>query len=336
MAENALLKVLLDEGAYLSVDGVNSCGVEAGLGTVLARPVCVLHFSQIVKAAALPKMQKLLDKTLSTGTPLLLLFSDKEKADTALPLAEIQQKLVRLSGVCPLIALLEKDAGDIATQLLPFADFRIYASGMHERTNSDIQALDLPGAVECVRTLLSFLPLNCAENAPLLQAADEGTLFELQPNAAVQEISKCIADGKALFEVYHDTYSLLAFARVGGRCVGLLACEKGEMPLHAARFMQFCDCYSLPLIFLTEQPVVLQPMHLFMLAQSTAPKVCLGPVGSLRSLFDIQLGIEGRQEDAYDTVIPASEVKIQLINALEFLSVKRDVLPPHKHGNLPV
>lgn len=334
MAENALLKVLLDEGSHLSVDGMNSCGIEAGLGTVLSRPVCVLSFSQVVKAAALSKMQRLLDKALATGTPLLLLFSEKEKSEVR-DLALIQQRIIRLSGVCPIIALLEKDAGEVAKLLLPFADFRFYASGMHERTSCDVQALDLPGAIEGLRTLLSFFPLNCAENAPLLQVADNN-LSTLQANASAQEIIVYIADGSAKFELYRDTTTQLSFARVGGRSVGVIACAQSELPAHAARFIQFCDCYALPVVFVTEQPLSLYPMQLFMLAQATIPKVCLGPTGSLASLFDIRIGIEGTQDDVYDILLPAHAIRMQLINALELLSVKRDVLPPHKHGNLPV
>ena len=79
--------------------------------------------------------------------------------------------------------------------------------------------------------------------------------------------------------------------------------------MHAARFIQFCDCYSLPLVFLAEQHIALQPMQLFMLAQATTPKLCLGPAGALKSMFDIHLGIEGRQEDAYDTIVPAGDIK---------------------------
>lgn len=331
MAENALIKVLLDEGSYLSLNASVECGVESGLGTVLSRPVSVLLFSQMIKGAAAQKISALLDKTLSGGLPLLMLFSDCEKADAAFCCGDFLQQLIRLSGVCPVLALVEKEPGDAAARLLPFADFSIYASGMHERTSSCVQALDLPAAVECLRTLLSFLPLNCAERAPLLQASEK-----LSKDIGANEILKGIADDQALFEIYRDGYALAGFARIGGRVAGLLWSEKAILPRHAARFMQFCDCYSLPLLMGGGEKLSLDDTQLFMLAQATVAKLYLGDAGEYKQLFDLTLCLEGMEAVRYDTLATIHNVRSEICNALEFLSVKRDVLPPHKHGNMPI
>lgn len=331
MAENALLKVLLDEGSYLPFEQSNECGVEAGLGTVLSRPVSTLLFSQKIKNAAAQKIAHLLDKTLSTGTPLLMLFSDCERTDASFSSGEHLSKLVRLSGVCPVLALVEKEAGDVAQKVLPFADFSIFSSGMHDGTCSTVQTLDLPAGVEYMRTLLSFLPLNCAERAPLLQLIEKK-----HRTADANGLIASIADAQTTFEIYRDVYSHVCFARINGRSTGVLWCEKGTLPQHAARFIQFCDCYSLPLLLASEEELKLSNTQLFMLAKATAPKLFVGNAGEYRPLFDLTISLDGAEGNGYDLMTTKTEIRSSVCTALELLNVKRDVLPPHKHGNMPV
>lgn len=331
MAENALIKVLLDEGTYLPLNAGGDCGVESGLGTILSRPVSILLFSKMIKSSAMQKISLLLDKTLATGTPLLMLFSDREKAEASFSCGEFLQKLIRLSGVCPVVALVSNETGTVASRLLPFADFVVYASGLHDRTSTAIQTLDLPAAVECVRTLLSLLPLNCAEQAPLLRAVKKQRKQSDAHNVLIR-----IADPQTLFETYLDSHTQICFARIGGRCTGLLQTEKGTLPRHAARFIQFCDCYSLPIIIATESTLALDEVQLFVLAQSTVPKLCIGDAGESGRMFDFLLASESAECCGADATTGMEEIRMSVLNALEYLSVKRDVLPPHKHGNMPV
>ncbi len=331
MAENALLKVLLDEGSYLPMGGAIDCGVETGLGTVLSRPVSILLFSQQMKRTALHKIAQLLDKTLSTGTPLILLFSDCEIKDEAFSCGVFLQKLIRLSGVCPIAALVENETGETGKKILPFADFVVYASGMHEGTCSTSQALDLPAAVEYLRTLLSFLPLNCAERAPLLQVTKNKRVAE-----GANSLIDIIADSQALFEIYRDAHTRVCFARINGRSTGVLYSENGLFPQHATRFIQFCDCYSLPILIATDAALMLNSQQMFMLAQATVPKLCVGDAGENHPMFDLSIGLCDVQEAEYDLLSTSQTIRNDVSNAFELLCVKRDVLPPHKHGNMPV
>ena len=306
---NKLVNVLADEGSYLALTS-QECGVETGMMTVLSRPVCVITVDQHVKIGSEKQLLYMIDKTVQTGLPLLLLFSEKETLDSPLNFSAVTKALVRLSGVCPLIALMEKEAGELASVLIPFVDFCIYASGSHERSSSVYQALDLPDAVENLRTILSYLPLNCAEKAPLLKYTGGSK-------------QSSIADPETAFAVYFDAHTKLEFVRINGRSAGVITASNAALPAHAARFIQFCDCYSLPLILIAEADLTLDAKQLFLLAQATVPLVAVGEMQKHASLFDAVFStLDGTHDNVAKT--------------LEFLCVKRDVLPPHKHGNMPL
>ena len=56
-----------------------------------------------------------------------------------------------------------------------------------------------------------------------------------------------------------------------------------------------------------------------------------------KSFFDMVLTLTGDESAATaDDQASCGEIRILTINALELLSAKRDVLPPHKHGNMPL
>ena len=254
-------------------------------------------------------------KTLQTGTPLILLFAENETVDDIEPLLATLPQFIRLSGVCPIIALSLRDTGVAAEDILPYADFRIYGEGIHENTAADMQMLDLPAAVEKLRALLYCLPLNCAENPPVVQYAGK------RGSVRAANTVDMIADTGSAVEIYADPHLRIAFVRVNGKITAIIASDNGVIPQHAARFIQFCDCYSIPLLIVAEDTVVFTPLQLFVLSQSTATKILLGESANGSAAFDAVIS-----KQAIDAAI----------NALEYFSVKRDILPPHKHGNLPL
>lgn len=320
---NKLLRVLADEGSVLPVCAADDCGITSAFVTILTRPVSVLCVSESIKAGVEKTMLQLLEKAEQTGVPVLLLFSAEEKLENAVDLAKVQKALVRLSGVCPVLSIVEKEAGELAIALLSFSDFCIFASGSHTGSADVIQALDLPDAIENLRTLLSFLPLNCAENPPRT-AAKGGQPQARKRVQTAQDMLNEIVDPATVFTLYADTHTKLSFACINGRSVGVISAEQTSLPSHAARFIQFCDCYSLPVILIAESALTLQPQIVFMLAQATIPIICIGNEMFIASLADVHIAAD------------AENMRAEIVNALEYLSVKRDVLPLHKHGNLPL
>ena len=321
---NKLFHVLTDEGTGFVLHALDdNIGVETAYLSILSRPVCAVFVDQQVQIGAQAVVLQLLDKALQAGVPVLFLFSSDEVLATSVDAVAWQKALVRLSGVCPVLAVVEKDAGEMASALLPFSDFCIYASGSHECTGSVIQALDLPDAIENLRTLLSFLPLNCAENAPH-SAQNEQKAGSKKREKTAKDALHQIADQASVYDLYTDGHGKMSFARINGRSVGVIASEQETLPNHAARFIQFCDCYSLPLIVIAEHALSLNPQQVFMLSQATIPVIGIGNMTSILSMIDAHAELD------------AETLPFDIRQALEYLNVKRDILPPHKHGNMPL
>jgi len=103
-------------------------------------------------------------------------------------------------------------------------------SGVCHRTAPDDSA-----AIAKVRTLLSYLPSNNAEDPPRLPATepvdrDVSELDTMVPTAStklcvIKNVVKAVVDGGAIFEV-QEKYAqniVIGFARIGGRSVGVVA-----------------------------------------------------------------------------------------------------------------
>ncbi|WP_116027050.1 acyl-CoA carboxylase subunit beta [Thermomonospora umbrina] len=133
---------------------------------------------------------------------------------------------------------------------------------------------DEASCLEDVRYLLSFLPANNREAPPTTPTADppdrrNDRLLDVIPAEAnraydVRTVIEEIVDDTEYFEV-HEAWApniVCAFARMGGRPVGIVA----NQPAHlagvldiqasekAARFVQCCDAFNIPLISLVDVP----------------------------------------------------------------------------------
>jgi len=146
-------------------------------------------------------------------------------------------------------------------------------------------AVDMAGTVDnaapteeaCLKLVadfLSYLPQNVWEMPPVLPADDppdrrDEQLAHIVPKDRrkpydMRFVLKCIFDKGSLFEI-QPTFGkavICALARLGGRPVGIVASNPlvygGAMDSKAARkqshFMELCDTFHLPLIFLVDQP----------------------------------------------------------------------------------
>ena len=265
-----------------------------------------------------------------------LVFEDDEGVADQDGLMQVIKQIVRLSGVCPILALVCNDIGGMARKMLPFADFCIHCNA--ENISAGCHALvsaDVPSGMEKLRTLVSLLPSNCAEDAPLLDASDDN---DRSRNTKTQDFVQMLADTDSLLTLYCDQHAQAAIGRFGGRVAGIVAADD-VLPCDAARFVQFCDCYALPVIWITEKCLPHHDQLLYMLARATTVKVliALNEADSAAALFDVVLSRpESETVGKADDVAAGEELRQLLFNTLELLSVKRDVLPPHKHGNMPL
>jgi len=163
-------------------------------------------------------------------------------------------------------------------------------------------------AIEKCRELLSFLPSNWKEKPPVVDTGDdpnraEEKLLEIVPvdiskTYDMHKVIEGIVDNGYFFEL-QDLYApnmLIGFARLAGQSVGVVAnnpaVKDGCLDLYScdkqARFIRFCDCFNIPIIFLVDSPGFLpnleQEQHrdglernaakpVFAICESTVPKI---------------------------------------------------------------
>ncbi len=125
-----------------------------------------------------------------------------------------------------------------------------------------------------IRHLLSFLPSNNMEEAPVYECADDPnrmdpelvTLMPDNPNMPYdmkEVIARCVDNGE-FYEVHaHYAQNIITcFARFGGQSVGIIANQPkvmaGCLDVNAsdksARFIRFCDAFNIPVVNFVDVP----------------------------------------------------------------------------------
>jgi acetyl-CoA carboxylase carboxyltransferase component len=133
---------------------------------------------------------------------------------------------------------------------------------------------DEEACLEDVRYLVSLLPSSSSEPPPAWDASDPADrrcprlldIVPADPRSAydIREVIAEIADHEEFMEV-HENWArnvVCALARMAGRTVGILANQPAEragvLDIHAsqkaARFVQFCDSFNIPLVTLVDVP----------------------------------------------------------------------------------
>ncbi len=128
--------------------------------------------------------------------------------------------------------------------------------------------------LEQIRYLLSFLPNNNLETAPIYETGDAPTRMEEGLNSAIADdpsipydmknIIKMIVDKGEFYEAqpFFAQNIITCFARLDGKSVGIIAsqpkvmagCMDIDVSDKCARFIRFCDAFNIPLVNLVDVP----------------------------------------------------------------------------------
>jgi propionyl-CoA carboxylase beta chain len=129
-------------------------------------------------------------------------------------------------------------------------------------------------ALLMLRRFFNYLPLNNREKAPLRPTTDPAERLDMSLDTLVPDnankpydmkelINKIVDDGD-FFELQPDYAKniLIGFARMEGQTVGIVAnqplvlagCLDIKSSIKAARFVRFCDAFSIPVITLVDVP----------------------------------------------------------------------------------
>ena len=158
---------------------------------------------------------------------------------------------------------------DITTEELGGAEVHSTKSGV-----SHFLAENEEEGIAIIRNLLSYLPSNNLEEAPIEVCNDpidrlEDQLNEIIPDNPnlpynMMDVIEAIVDNGKFLEV-HKRYArniIVGFCRMGGRSVGVIANQPNfyagvldiEASRKAARFVRFCDCFNIPVLTLVDVP----------------------------------------------------------------------------------
>ena len=143
-------------------------------------------------------------------------------------------------------------------------------------SKSGVAHFSFANEIDCLsslKKLLSYVPQNCEEKAPMLpyQSANETReqLKNIIPENANQpydmrEVIEGLVDEASFFEVHKNFAEniLVGFARLAGRSIGIVANNPSSLAgvldvnssTKAARFVRFCDAFNIPLLVLEDVP----------------------------------------------------------------------------------
>ena len=343
---NELDKFVIHQCTNLGMDKSHLAGdgVVCGYGKIDGRLVFVYAFDFTVyggtlshtNAAKIVKVQKL---ALQNGAPIIALNDSggariQEGISSLAGFGSIFYQNTIASGVIPqLSAILGPCAGG-ACYSPALTDFifmvkeksHMFITGpdvVKAVTHEEVDKEELGGAdthsthflcnteeetLMSIRELLSFLPSNNMEEAPLRPCTDDPhredeslqTVVPEDPNMPydIKDIIEPVVDDQYFFEVmpHFAKNIVVGFARLGGRTVGIVANQPaflaGVLDIDAsdkaARFIRFCDCFNIPLVTFEDVPGFLpgcEQEHngiirhgakiVYAYAEATVPKVTL-------------------------------------------------------------
>ncbi len=256
------------------------------------------------------KICKIMDMAMKTGAPVIGLNDSggarvQEGVISLGAYAEIFLRNTMASGVVPQISVIMGPCAGGAVYSPAITDFIImventsymFVTGpkvVKTVTHEDLSSEELGGAfahasksgvahfvakndmeaLEIVRTLLSYIPSNNAEEPPFVPNDDPTDRIDEELNYSIpanpnqpydmRDIITKVADLNVFFEV-HQEYApniIVGFCRLGGRSVGVIANQPAvlagvldiEASKKAARFIRFCDAFNIPLLTFEDVP----------------------------------------------------------------------------------
>jgi len=290
------------------------------------------------------KVIKIMDLAMKMGAPLIGLNDSggariQEGVQSLAGYADIFFRNTRASGVIPQISAILGPCAGGAVYSPALTDFifmvkdtsYMFVTGpdvIKTVTHEEVTKEDLGGAMThnsesgvahfaaqddeqammMIRELISFIPSNNLEDAPILKTDDDPNrvdekLQELVPDDPnkpydMKEIILSVVDNHNFLEVqpHYAKNMIVGFGRMDGKSVGFVAnqpaflagCLDINSSVKGARFVRFCDAFNIPLITLVDVPGFLPGTNqelggiikhgaklLYAFSEATVPKITL-------------------------------------------------------------
>ncbi|KAB2773087.1 acyl-CoA carboxylase subunit beta [Ochrobactrum sp. WV_118_8] len=256
------------------------------------------------------KICKIMDMAMKNGAPVIGLNDSggariQEGVASLAGYADVFKRNVDASGVVPQISVIMGPCAGGAVYSPAMTDFifmvrdssYMFVTGpdvVKTVTNEIVTAEELGGAsthtrkssvadgayendieaLEQVRILFDFLPLNNREKPPVRPVFDDPARLEMRldtliPDSAtkpydMKELIHALADESDFFEIQESFAKniITGFIRMDGQTIGVVAnqpmvlagCLDIDSSRKAARFVRFCDAFNIPILTLVDVP----------------------------------------------------------------------------------
>lgn len=225
---------------------------------------------------------------------------------------------------------------DVTKEALGGALTHAQKSGVaHFATDNDKHCLLM------IRELLSFLPSNNVDDAPVIPVNDSPDRLVEQLNTIIPDSSKKPYDMKEVIKLsvdegyfleVHENYAkniIVGFARLNGRSVGIVAnqpqflagCLDIDASKKAARFVRYCDAFNIPIITFVDVPGFLPGTNqewngiithgaklLYAYAEATVPKITVITRKAYGGAYDVMASKHLRSD--INLAYPTAEIAV--------------------------
>ncbi len=288
-------------------------GVVTGTGAVLGRPVHVASQDFTVMGGSAgethsKKVVEMMESALKCGTPFVFINDSggarvQEGIDSLSGYGQVFYANVKLSGAVPQVSIICGPCAGGAAYSPALTDFVIQTRKAHmfitgpsvieqvtgEKVSQDalggadahmavsgvnhFVADDDEQAIMIAKKLLSFLPSNNTEDAPIMDpdpyVEPDETMKDLVPPEGtkgydVRTVIGRLVDHSDFLEVQagYAMNIVVGFARINGRSVGIVASQPnvmaGVLDINASdkgsKFIRFCNAFNIPIVTLVDVP----------------------------------------------------------------------------------
>lgn len=282
------MTALFDVDSFVEIDcfaksGSDDTEAVAGFGTIEGCPAYAFAQNSDIAGGAMSKAQaakisKLYAMAVKTGAPVIGLYDSvggrlQEGTDLLAAYGEILLHSNNLSGVVPQISVILGPCVGTSAMIAAGADLVVMTEKGELTVSTDgeggsaeeaaklglshLTVTDEKDAFRVIHRLISILPSNNLSGNSILNIQSENGVPAPNSEAGMKDIIAFVCDDNSFLELGESfgEPTVTGLAEIGGSVAGVVflkgvigadACSK------AARFVRFCDSFSIPLVTLVD------------------------------------------------------------------------------------